>query len=355
MGRGDVCAGVRSLKIGAVLLLVFLLAQTCPAGARTNETARRSSPTVLRPRWHRVASGIEGYQDVVASDRYVAWGSGQGALTLLDERTGRRERLTPPGCPTFTGPGTFGGPWLEVGCENRTPDASEIVDLYHLSNRRWVSTQLAPGLCASNNCGVNAVGADWIRIQVSQEACGGPACGEPAELQNILTGAVKPDPADRGIHDDLDMPSAVGHPCPALRGYNYSLPYLDASTESGLLPYSLQLGRFALAPSFSSELSTSPTRLQKCHSRISHAFRAPAVGGSTRLLASPNAVLLPQIGGAGEPATLDGLFLPSLRSLEIPHFKGYPVVLSGGVLYATRGISASGSTSNLWAATIVRP
>lgn len=349
---------MRNLRILGVLLLAFLTAQAAPAGARAHKPPVKSSPMVVYPRWHRVATGIEGYQDVLGSDSYVAWLSGHGALTLLNERTGHRQVLAPPGCPPYTGPVAFGGPWLAAVCELQAAGpgalATTRVDLYDLAAGRWLSTLLAPKVCASNVCGVDAVGTDWIRLRVSQEGCAAH-CGESAELQNIGSGAVEPDPADAGTPDDLNVPSAVGHPCPAVRGYDYSLPYLDATAGSGL-PHFLQLGSFVLTPTFSTETSTAPTRLQKCRTRTSHAFPPPAVGGSTSLLASPRAVLFPEIGGPGPgSSTLNGLFLPDLRRFEIRHPKGYPVILSGGVLYTTANISASGSTSDLWAATIARP
>ena len=118
----------------------------CPVGRLMPPTSQAATSKV---RFRRVASG--GVAAVAASGRWVFYISDRlvrdpsGQLhttgttgTLLDEHTGRRQRLTPPDCPQLIA-AMMGGPWLYVECWPSSPTGVPSPLLYNLANRTWTT------------------------------------------------------------------------------------------------------------------------------------------------------------------------------------------------------------------------
>ena len=159
---------------------------------------------------------------VAANDRYVVVnkdGGPSAQITLIDVQTTRRQALSPPDCPALDneGPPVLGGPWLMVSCG---PDAYQ---LYNLASGQWVSFSPSPQCGYSPRlgkagCQPVGVGSRWVKLETTDGTCS-EHCLVIYDLQNILTGALQPDPITAGgvLFDDLNSPSGSASLCPPLR------------------------------------------------------------------------------------------------------------------------------------------
>ncbi len=247
-----------------IVALTVLLAPPAVAIAKTTP-----KPVVLRPSFHPVARQVS---DVIADDRYLffdtdTYASGpEGALTgefgtLIDNDSGRRLRLSPPGCKYFGTP-QVGGDWLALSCEG----ATQQVELYDLAAHDWSSVTRG---CANNDdqsCTVVGVGTHWFRYEVSCYHC------EDVFLdQNIRTGKVRKDPEVPGGRQiaNLNSGSLVQNLCPPLRVPRSEAPTPGTEFEAGSLVF---YGRFAVASGYPRILGNGTNDpyffLARCGSRL---------------------------------------------------------------------------------------
>jgi hypothetical protein len=324
----------RALSLLPLIVLLVISGSVVDAGARAPRPPG-IGVTVVRPKWHRVASDVE---SVAQGGRYLALFSLEATVTLFDEQTKVFEPLTAPGCNGVRS-AVFGGPWLAFDCGS--PDDLSQVDLYDLAAGTWTEASLGPGVCNETiSCGVDGVGTTWIRFETSDGS------GHPSYtpyLQNIATGAVEPDPAPGHfyVQDDLDTATGVGAPCVTLR-----TPALDAAYLAGPsagFPYWHQFGQYVLTTGSVpvEQGNGTPDDLYTCGSGL--LLHLPY-----NSFVSTQAVVHQNMFGAVYPP-LFGRVLPTLKSFTVPRPKGTLVALSNRTLYTiARGPS-------LWAAGLPRP
>jgi hypothetical protein len=179
-----------------------------------------------------------------------------------------------------------------------------------------------------------AVGARWIEWG---EDC--YHCAPTVFLQNIQSGATKPDPVTPGgyVLDDLDSVSGTKALCAPLR---YPAFGPADQNQSG----TVELGQIAFYGRFALVWGSAGHALERCGSRLR--VRLPA----TDIQASDHAV----VWQANPTTGVHGLFLPSLRPFIIPlpptlmTRPFYPALaaLTDHTLYAT------GVNGEIWAATL---
>ena len=335
---------MHSRRIARLLLLVVVSLGFVAVVANASQRPGAREPTVVRPRWHRLAGNVT---SVVVGSAYLALTSSIGPhdLSLLQRRTGLRTELTPPGCPNGSMIAGFGGAWLATQCA--LPDGSEAVDLDDLASGTWTQQLLAPGVCNVEDiaCGVNAVGTTWIRFFETEPAGCQNHCASIGYLQNISTGADEPDPADdpsARVVDDLDSSTGVAaHQCPTPPKSAFST--IDDSAAAS--PSWHQLNGFAFSTGFNPATGLLSDTLYRCGAK--HGLKVIQDALSSDTLASPLAVFTQDPGSRGQP--LRGLSLPTLRPFVIPRPKGNFVALRNATLFTID------KHSSLWSGTLPRP
>ncbi len=327
----------RTIRVLPLLLILLIAA---PTAAAATKTKRQKPPLTLRPSLHLVSSQAA---SVVADARYVFFttrtyapgpeGAQSGEFgTLIDERTGQRTALSPPGCTSFFA--EIGGPWLMFTCDN-----TGIEQLYDLSTHAWTTVHTT---CTSNGigqCGPVGVGTDWIRFE---DGC--YHCADSFWDQSIRTGRVRKDPAIPGGTKiaDLNSPTLVSGLCRPLRVPASAAPTPDEETEPGFLT---RFGQFALASRVPPDFADNGAfiYLERCGT---HLYKTLPGDPTSPPVADRDAVIWVSRSHLG------GLVLPSLRPLRIVVAAGVaqgPVALSGSTLYLGYG-NGSSSQGPLWAA-----
>jgi hypothetical protein len=173
------------------------------SGALTVSPA--SAQGAVNPYWTRGAD----VSAVLADQRYVLMmspGQGSGPPAgdgrLLDEQTGRRVHVDPPGpgCSAVA----VGGGWLMYDCYPSVPR----VRLYRISTGRWQGLQPYPNLAPQ------AIGSRWVQLVAPSNRV------NHALFQNIATGQERSLPAwapGGSIIPDLNSPKLARRVCSPLR------------------------------------------------------------------------------------------------------------------------------------------
>ncbi len=302
----------RSVRL-AYLILLAALALACQA---TTTYARTSGASTNRTLFHKVVpSRVDA---VVASGRYVFYlQTGRhptnGVLpttgTLIDEHTGKRTRLDPPGCPTSVWEGFFGGPWLLVACTANTSYLG--LDLYNLTSRKWLPVTLGQGLgpgnpCLTVDCSPVGVGRDWIEVQLRCDSCANAYYLQPIPP----TSGPGPNFGAQGggtATFDLDSPSGARALCSPLRypSFPWTQPDATLRTQPGWMQ---TLDRFAVvADDFPMPDTPDSAYLERCGtgSRVYLPGLRPIAITKTEL-------------AWWTPGHIKGIRLPSLKRFKIP-------------------------------------
>lgn len=298
-------------------MLAFLVVGAVGGGALAPASAlghqpRRMAAVALRPKWHLVSR--RAYSDVTVSGRYVYIGDGiyETHATVIDEQTGRRLALTPPpGCvfddENDDAYSPLGGSWVVATCntlEHGYPYAllGPSYELYSIPNGTWMafSPELTE-MCALNaECATadpdcqssyGAIGERWIELQVT---CGYHSYPSTFAFQQIQSGKVTPEPAGVGSGGnqilDLNSSTLTQTPCDPLQ----------VPSGGTIVPD----GRFAIEKVYPGR-----TYIERCGAYLHRLIGGP----SSTFTANSHAVLWsPVVSGE-----IDGLFLPSLRRLEL--------------------------------------
>jgi hypothetical protein len=335
--------GSRRLAIGVALAVVL-------SGALTPAIAQAATS---QGGFRRVASGdvaavaASGDWVFYISDRLVRDPSGQlhitgSSGTLLDERTGRRQRLSPPDCPQLTA-ALMGGPWLYVACSPSSPSQALGVPaplLYNLATRNWTTVTLdasAANLCSqrwdlAGGCWVVGLGRSSIEFELNCYHC-----TNAYALQPIPSGPFKDTAAVHpGGHSAFDLNSQAGMQ-PLCRPWSYPAVTYEWSGKIQREPGWIEpLGRFALAadgpPTGGSYSSYAPAYLEPCGSKRRIKLPGPRDSG---LAVTPRAIVWSAL------TEIDGIRLPSLAHFkiqtpaEVQYGGGYPLIaLSSTSVYA---------------------
>jgi hypothetical protein len=295
------------------------------------------------------------------TDHYVRDPSGQPHTTgttgtLLDERTGTRQRLMPPDCPQLIA-AMMGGPRLYVVCWPSPPTEALGIPaprLYNLAGRTWTTVTLdasAANVChqhweAAGGCSVVGLGRRSIEFELTCYHC-----ANAYALQPIPSGPFKDTSAVHpGGHSAFDLNSQAGMQ-PLCRPLTYPASTYELSGEIERQPGWIEpLGRFALAaaapPTGGSYSSFAPGYLEPCGSRRRIKLPGPHESG---LAANTRAVAWSAL------TEIDGIRLPSLARFkirtpaEVQYGSGYPqIALSATSVYA---IDIKG---RLWKASLPR-
>lgn len=325
---------MRTLRLTAPIVFFVLMLAAWTGLVTANTAPPGLSTKTLHPRWHLVTDHVN---TVVSGGRYLALTTLYNDTSLYNKQTKTRTPLDPPGCLHDHGVDGFGGPWLALDCIGSN---GEQVDLYGLATGTWKVVLLAPEMCdqsADPVCGVFGVGTTWIRFAVSSGFQKGG--GGMTYLQNIATSAVQVDPANEpgaGVQDDLNAPSGIGTPCATLASSAFSAPF-DPGSFPPTTVYWHPFGNYVLTTGVAyDEGGQSLGRLYKCGSGL--LLRLPL-----NTFVSTQAAVWQQIRGPAAPS-LDGRYLPTLRSFTIPRPKGRLVAFSNRTVYTLNG-------ARLWAGT----
>jgi hypothetical protein len=306
-----------------ILRLIVLLAACVIAGPVGSATAKNpAKPLVFRLHWRVVVRTRLQY--AVASNQYIAilTGTGGGLVTLLDQQTGKRKTLSPPGCSipndtwdTSSQPLIFGYPWLLVECGQPPPSYRETYDLYNIQTGEW--TPFLISTHCEGDCHAVGVGRDWVKVLTDE---GAPMYG-PSDyyLQNIKTGLFERDPATPNgkVFDDLNGPSGATALCAPVRypyvpdGHNPQI--WDLGTLSFYGQFALTFGQEVHGTSVGDPIY----RLRRCGSKLKltvydYTGAGPVPTAENEPIGSSHAV----IQGV-DNVTLHGWLLPSLRRFTI--------------------------------------
>lgn len=306
------------LTIAASLALVATWGSGLVVPVQGSARTQPSRP-VVAPVHFRLA-GSANY--VVSDGRYVLLNDvNDSGSTLIDAQTGKRTYIS--GCRGYL----LGGPWLLSYC----PEKSQLdLELYGLSSghRQVVQTGVVGY--------PTAVGAYWIEFHQSSSGA--------YVFQNIQTGQVRTlaawRPGGRTI-PDLNSPSLTRKVCTPLAVPHEWTSYARWSTERDVAGGLTFEGKFAIAEGTnhpdSSGAYTQQTYVERCgsrlHKRLLPGWEALPNDPLEPLVANSHAVLW----GGEYSQTLNGVALPSLRSIKIPVpsdvIEPYVVALSSRTLY----------------------
>jgi hypothetical protein len=339
-----------------MLLLVFsLLIIAGPAAAAPASSGLGA--VIVHPRWHRITGNVQGphaifgnaiygFHGVVAGAQDLALTSPSGQISLLNKRSRDREPLSPP-CPSATAAG-FGGPWFAVSCPSQS--GPQQIALYNLSTGLWTEQTLAAVCDYPARCTLDGVGTTWIRFLLYENPDDNSHDSYAGYLQNIATGAAEADPFNApNSQDDLDAPSAIGHPCTTLAFSTFDETYGSYGPLVGAEPYWHQVGRFVLTTGINKgEITGPPDYLYGCNQKLKLRLPLTTLASTKAVLykKDPSDASPPLVGGSD--VSLYGRYLPTLRRFTIPKPKGTAVALSNTTLYTIVGTS-------LWAGTFANP
>lgn len=285
---------------------------TLVAAVAVGSAAAATSPT-FHPHYR-----VVGHDGEATDGAYtILWSKGPGELgTLIDERTGRHTRLIlPAGCADGPSMPVLGDSWLLVDC------AADHVDLYSPAAGAWravaVATACRNFTSSAGGCIPTAVGTDWIEFDEQSYRL-----GDRFVFQNIVSGALRKDPANRGTVANLDSPGLAERVCAPL-----SVP------REGTLTFDRS---FAVAD------GPSGTFLERCGTRLHLGLDSPDIDiapGAIVWLASPR-------------RPVSGVLLPSLRRFTVAlppgHYDVIAVDLSLRRIYID-AMARSGAY-NVWSA-----
>jgi hypothetical protein len=210
---------------------------------------------------------------------------------VLDELTGKRTTVwLPADCPEPDSDNLMlGGGWLLEDC------TSSRVDLYSLAGNFWRPVPIAPS-CVNfrqgpgSSCTPYAVGADWIDYDESSTRF-----GDQSVFQNIASGTLRRDPANRRTLADLSSPTLAHRVCPPLR----------VPAEGSMIGLR---GRFVLA------VNGRGVVVERCGSRFHLAL--PFLDGSLiDTWSASDARAIVEDGAL--PGVLNGIFVPSMQRFSV--------------------------------------
>jgi hypothetical protein len=223
---------------------------------------------------------------------------------VINERLGTTVALDPQ-CEVVG----LGPPWVLMSCPpSSNPSGTSDVELYSLADGTQQVVTPSPGVpprCPQPDvetpCAVaDAVGADWIRWDVSCYHC-----GVTSFFQNIQTGELRDDPTNATTYADLNSPALAHTTCPGVRLIRNPYPYGGSEGAWGPLTPD---GQFALAAGGGG----TSVFLERCGTSM----RRPLVNvTSVSYAVAANSGAIVWQGG---PSHLSGLFLPSLQTFTIP-------------------------------------
>jgi hypothetical protein len=313
--RVDLCVrawrATQGVVVAALVVGVALTIMSSSAMAHTSA----SPPVVLRPHFTPVRS-----QGFLASGRYAFVRSpidSRYSGVVIDQRTGRRTRLSfPGGCSAET----LGGPYIALQCLDAAgfPVSPQ---LYDMRTRTTSSVTASSSLQAAYGCPVSitdpgclgeitAIGTHWLSVGATDASTPNP---ETVYFQNLTTGQVLADPATAMTNINLNSPALAERACAPL-----SIPTVQ--TYLGARPGSLTAGgRFEIAA------GQGGVYLERCGSHL-HEFLTSTLEppGYTDGLAACAAFACPPAHNArmviwqAPHSRLSGIFLPSRRRFTIP-------------------------------------
>lgn len=221
---------IRMIDCCCRVLILLTVVAAFPAAAE----ARNGAPR-LHQRWHREAGVVIGVFTAgpwvflaTADDRSTAGSVG----TAINQENGQRFQVVTPGSCRYS---AIGGGRLLFDCANG-------LEIYSLATRSLTPVAENPELLhaattclnesdESSSCSVGptGIGADWIEFDMScRGSCLNASTPPDTYLfQNIVSGAVRSDPANATTYTDLNSPELARPLCAPFRVPQVPDAYVD--------------------------------------------------------------------------------------------------------------------------------